>query len=298
VRAPRRGLIAQKALDAGLVDEMGSFNSTLEAFRKHLASASAPLVSTPQPAARASAQVATRGERTMALKAESDPNKPDSKNKSEGDKPEMVECEKCGGSGKNADGAQCKYCGGEGELEKAEGGDEGETAEHQEPDGDEDKNDGKKALAALSGLRASASFAAHTAAIEAKMVPRSKLTALETRVAAVEAERQAEKQADQNARLNALADRAASLGYFAGLKPEEVKAKRDRFIKIARNEPDAAEEIIASLPAARVTYPGAGGQGYSCAISTSLTKVQLPPLLSHTDTQRHTGSLKRVLLPR
>lgn len=271
------GMIAEKALEAGLIDKLGSFNSMLEEFRAHLAAepastvsatkvaaplaAEAPvIVSSTKKAARAQTLVAkVKGDRTMATKSEGNE---ENKSKAEDDSPDMVECDKCGGSGKNADGAECKHCEGDGEIEKAEDGDEGEGAraedDHEEPDGDEqkgkaeDQDDGKKALAALSGLRASASIAAHAAAIEAKRVPRSKVTTLEARVATMEAERKAEKLAEENQRLNATADRAAARGYFAGLKPEEMKAKRERFIKIARNEPDAAEEIIASLPAARV----------------------------------------------
>lgn len=256
------GLIAQKALDAGLIDELGTFNSALEAFREHLAAPPATIASAPKPAARAQAQVNTTGDLSMATKAEAEPKEPESKNKGKAkaeEEPmaEMEKCEKCGGSGKNADGAECKHCEGTGEIEKAEGdgGEDGakSKAEHEEPDGDEEKHEGKKALAALSGLRVSASIAAHAAAIEAKRVPRSQVTTLESRVNAMEAERKAEKQAEENAKLSAIADRAGELGYFAGLDDAKAKAKRERFIKIARNEPDAAEEIIASLPAARVT---------------------------------------------
>ena len=134
---------------------------------------------------------------------------------------------------------------------------------HQEPDGDE----GKKALAALSGLRVSASISAHTAAIDAKMVPRAKLTALEASVNALKAEREAEKKAKEDERLSALADEADSRGYFAGLKGEKLQAKRDQFIKIARSEPEAAKAILEMLPASRlsgrVTAQGAPVGGHS-----------------------------------
>lgn len=273
------GLIAAKALQAGLIDQVGSFNSTLEALRKELQPASVP-VSVPKPAARQAAQATVRlKERTMSkptagFRAEEE--KPDDKKKGDAKRAE-AEGKRAKADAKRADAkkasaeademesedkkdeakakrAEAKRCEAEAdEMESKAKMTEAEAdemdAEHEEPDGDEDK----KALAALSGLRATASLSAHTAAIEAKMVPRAKLTAIESRIATMETERATEKRAEEDARLGAIADRAGSLGYFAGLDATATKVKRDRFIKIARNEPDAAEEIIATLPGARVT---------------------------------------------
>jgi ClpP class serine protease len=285
------GMIAAKALTAGLIDEMSHFNATLSDLRAEAARAKNPVPSRPGPSAGVRAKA--RKETTMpvptkpthrattdkdddkksdaaAKRAEAEKFDKDAEGKRASAEAKRAEAKKMRGEAENFDKdgehakararrAEADRCEAEADDMESEAGDFEKQAEaaraeadkmddHDEPDGDEDK----KALSALSGLRASASIAAHTAAIEAKMVPRSAVTALERRLARIEDEKKFEQEKAEAAKVTELVAAAEARGYFAGLKDDALKVKRDRFAAIARREPDAAREIIESMPTSRV----------------------------------------------
>lgn len=246
-------VIASKALEAGMVDGIGTLDDVLDEYSEGDA--------TPAPATNQQPAASGTGVRQMAiqrggkpLRASAEPDKEDKKDgaKAEADdKPEMEKCGECGGSGKNADGAKCKHCEGSGEIE-AEADEPDDKAEHEEPDGDEEKHEGKKALAALSGLALSASYAAHAEAIAARMVPNADFRRLNSRLEAIEAERKAEVASAHEAKCAELVASAEARGYLAGLDDKAAADKRKSLLAVARRDYAAAEMVIAELPAARV----------------------------------------------
>ena len=103
---------------------------------------------------------------------------------------EMVECEHCDGDGKMPDGSKCESCGGTGKVsQKAESDDAKPDADADgDDDGDkkkpaaeaEDEKEAKASLAALAGMKPSASLSAITAALTAKTVPLTAVLQLRT----------------------------------------------------------------------------------------------------------------------
>lgn len=211
------GMIAGKALAAGLIDEVSDFNSMLAALRGHAAQ---PV---PRPAAPHAPLSARTKETTMAKQQHRAEGEPVDDKKAEGDKPEDKakaegddkKCDKCGDAPCKCDKAEADE---KEEKAKAEGGD------HKEPDGDE----GKKALASLSGLSASASVAQHKAAIEARTVPASKLGALQRQLDDLQAKDAAREKTARESSAKAWAAQAEAdgriaadkLGHFAALHAE------------------------------------------------------------------------------
>lgn len=234
-------MIAGKALDVGLIDEIGDFNGTLASLAE--AAGAAAQVPSAAPAASAKSSPAPRASArprkgpTMKIEAEEPEKKPDA----ESDEPAMekVECEECGGSGK-VDGAECEKCGGTGKVdaeadaeaeEKAEGDDKGE-GEHHEPDGDEEEDAKARAsMAALAGLKPTASLKQIAAAVKAKTVPltavaklREEHAAMSSRIGALEADKH--KAAAQAFVTKAIADGRTTEEKRPHLEAEYAEAER------------------------------------------------------------------------
>jgi len=95
----------------------------------------------------------------------------------------------------------------------------------------------------LSAMAAEIGVPATLAAVRAAVVPMSRYTALEQRLAAVEAERAAEKQRVVDAQIADLADRAVRFGYPS----EQVEA----FRKFARADIEGASKFLETLPGAK-----------------------------------------------
>jgi len=180
-------LIGRRAVEVGLADEVGNFETTLAELAAQ--ASAAPPAAPANPAPASAAKTRTRGGEAMhtatatkpQIKAEK-PMEPGAEKKpDEVAETKMVECKHCGGDGKMPDGSKCETCGGTGKVaQKVEAAEpdkgEPEKKEHKEPDGDEAK--AHAALAQMVGLKAGDTLSQIAAAATAKLVSLTKVEAL------------------------------------------------------------------------------------------------------------------------
>lgn len=235
-------MVADKALRAGMIDDLGDFNSTLQALADSVAPASIFPSTVGAKAAASKPRRSLKAARTQgATMATADDDK---KSKTEGEDDtsyaaEMEKCQDCNGTGE-IDGKECEACGGKGEVEKKEPeaskakADDDKKDDHAEPDGDEKA---RVALAEMAGLPAAASLRdihAHLA---------TKTTSLAT-VAKLQQE-----SASLRSRLEAL-------------EGEKATAKAEQFVGKAIDEGRTMEDkrghLITAFVAAEKSAPGSG----------------------------------------
>jgi len=178
-------LIGAAALDAGLVDELGDFNSTLAALAAHASASTTPPTRSVGAHTNGAGLAARRPERSMAMADE-----PEKKNESTS-AADQEDCKDCGGSGK-VDGKDCATCNGSGKVAKTAKAEDDEPA-HSEPDGDEAQGDEETTenAKALSALARETSATAATpvailAAFRSKFVKAETVASLEKRLGATE----------------------------------------------------------------------------------------------------------------
>lgn len=225
-------LIAGKALAAGMIDELGDFNSTLAALAAEVqASAAAP--STFLPSAATGARAASkehpmaRSNKPSAHRAAAAPAESEKKQDDEAaeDDKEMGAEDKAPEDEKMDDKAEGEPDG----DEKAEGDEDEKDKEHDEPDGDEGK--AKASLAAMVGLEAGVSLRQIAAAAAAKLVPLTATTKVERENADLRArlEKLEEKEHTAAAELfvsKAIADGRTTEEKRAHLVAEYVRAEK------------------------------------------------------------------------
>lgn len=271
-------LIGESARRAGLVDDVGTLEDVIARLSGEAAAAGAASPPALPVAASASAIAPTatrpaasrhgatnkkRGHMATIKNKAGEPEKKDEPAAAA----EMMDCPDCD-DGKMPDGSECESCHGSGEVEKkarAESDDVDPVAE------DEEEMPAKAAIAAMVGLSASAPWSKIHAALAVKTVPHGEAAALRRDLDALKAERAAEKAKALDDKCAALADRADAIGYTAGMKPADAKAKRDKLIALARADYAMAADFVDSLPASRVS-------GRRTAHGDPIGKPRTPPV--------------------
>lgn len=204
-------LIGQRAVEAGLADELGTFEQTL----KQLAASSSVPPSIPTGGSKMKTKRVARAEAA-----------PEPEKKPEGGEdmaPEGAEgedCAKCEGTGE-VDGEKCEDCDGTGKTEaKAEDEPMGDAEDGDGDEDDEEKKHDEQAsraeLAKMAGLPPTASLSRIKAALAAKTVPLSEAekrhAALAAEVAALKADNARREKAERQKAAAAFAKRALAEG--------------------------------------------------------------------------------------
>jgi signal peptide peptidase SppA len=212
-------LIGQHAVDAGLADEIGSFNQVLSEMS---ASESAPLFN--------------QGDRTMAKNANAPAGTLKAEDKKPEDKDEDKKESKAEGEDMDAEEKDDdKGC----DAKDGDGDDDGDKDDKKADDLDDKDGDkeAKSALAQMAGLKASASLGQIAAALQARTAPLPQLAALQR----------------ENARLSADVEKLLSKDITAS-----AEAFVDAAIRDGRTMADKRDHLVAEFGKAERSKSGSG----------------------------------------